>query len=239
MQAKAKLNLLFLLICIFCHAIALGENHFLLMGSPGAGKGTLTSFLMKNDDFCHLCLGDLLREEIKNGTPIGLIAKEFVEAGELVPKELMMELFEQKFIEALEVKKRVIVDGLVQSEYNISYFDDLLMRLHLENDIYYVYLKITPEAAFDRLLGRWVCEQCGAIFHENSIHDVNCKDCGGNLVKRLDDKNDVIVKRIKRFFESTLPLIDYYRNKNLFFEINGESDLNTLYSEYRQFFWNT
>lgn len=225
-------NLMFLLI--LAAPVLHANTHFLLMGSPGSGKGTLTQFLKENGDYEHLCLGDLLRREIALGTPLGIIFDNYVKSGDLVPNELLFPFFESCFSDALAANKKLIVDGMVQSKANVEFFDSLLEKYGLENEFNYVYLNIDRNTALERLLGRLVCEDCGRIYQASNMSF--CEQCNGQLVKRIDDQNETILKRIKRFFESTIYLIDHYRSRSCFFEFDGNLDLDELLNQYFQLF---
>lgn len=227
-------TLTFFLLFFSAHT-AFASQHFLLIGSPGSGKGTFAQFLKQHGEYTHLAFGDLLRSEIQKNSDIGKIAKSYVEAGELVPNELMMALFKHHFLIAVEGNKNIIIDGLAQSLFNIYYFDEMVKEYQIENNINYVYLCIDSKTAYERLIYRMVCESCGYTSSIQKDNNEICPHCTGPLTKRLDDKNDTILKRIDRFFNSTIHLIEFYRNKPNFYEFDGKKDLKELYTDYSVF----
>jgi adenylate kinase len=219
------IRLLFLLLCV---ASNIDAQHFFLMGSPGSGKGVTTKYLQEQGSYRHLCLGDLLRREIELGNPNGMLIDTIIKAGELVPNELMFSLFEEHFSTALLNHESVIIDGLVQSQDNVDFFDTLLIKYDLEHDFTYIYLNVTKEVALERLLGRLMCGDCDSIYDAKS-NLKNCTLCQGLLVKRIDDTNETILKRINRFFGKTIHLVDHYRSKPDFIELDGNLDKEELY----------
>lgn len=211
---------------LFITSFAEGRHYF-LMGSPGSGKGMVTKHLQEQGAYTHLCLGDLLRREIELGKPNGVLIDGIIKAGELVPNELMFSLFEDHFSTALLNHESVIVDGLVQSQDNVDFFDTILQKYGLEDDFTYIYLNVTQDVALERLLGRLVCENCGLIYHTKS-NLLSCPECQGILVKRMDDTNETILKRINRFFGKTIYLVEHYRTKPSFLELDGNLDQKEL-----------
>lgn len=204
-----------LLIVMFSFVGA--ADYICLMGAPGSGKGTLSTFLKEHKPYVHICLGDLLREEIAQGTPEGLLCKALVQNGELVPNEIMFAIFRRRFEANLD--KPMIIDGLVQSKENIEFFDQLLAEHDLSDSFYFVYLNIPKEVVENRLLKRCVCPVCQIPYRTSG----NCSQCGTPLEKRLDDQEITIKKRIDRFFNKSIHLIDFYRNRDHFIEFNGEN----------------
>ncbi len=230
-----KLFIISVFLCPFLEG--LGREHFLIMGAPGSGKGTFSQFLMMLRDYKHLCLGDLIKKEIANDTETGRICKPYVEAGKLVPNDLLYELFEKHFIEALESKDLIIVDGMVQSLEHVQFFDALIQKYQVSDQWNFVYIRVDQGTSLLRMLERRVCSQCGIIYQSSSeFCEARCAICNGVIVKRLDDQDVVIRRRIERFFNQTYLLVEHYRNRQEFFEFDGNKNRNELLIEYRETF---
>jgi len=226
---------IFLLILPLAPLFSDPGHHFLLMGAPGSGKGTLTQYLFRQEPTIHLCMGDILREEVKRGTEDGLLMKELIERGELVPEEIVFRLFKKRFLDALEKHARIIVDGLVQSEENVEFFDRLLEEIGLEEAFTFVYLNVCEETAKERLLNRRICRECKKSFPPDYCEE-DCDRCRGSVEKRPDDNEKAIRRRIERFFSKTVVLVEHYRQKERFVEIDAESSLVALLASYRELF---
>lgn len=224
----------------------LNGMHIILMGPPGAGKGTFSQFLVKHDHFFQLSLGDILRQEIRASTPIGLECKQYVEAGKIVPLEIGFKLFRQHFDAALRNNKKVILDGMVQRQEYVDLFDQTMQEHSLQDRVCFVYLRISQEAAQNRVLNRLVCLRCSRVYSK-IMNLLACEDreCRGQLAERADDtKLEAVVARVERFFKgsaNSLPLTtlietNYSHRKN-YLEIDVETtDLVTLQKIYRSVF---
>jgi len=223
----------FLFLYIFCICTLSAETHFILMGAPGAGKGTLTRYLKEHDSFEHLCVGDLLRDEMARDTDYGRTFNQYVRSGELVPTELFFQFFENKVSTSLANGKQLIIDGIIQSQENIDFIDDLLRRYEIVDSTFFIYLNVDRDTAFERLVGRRICEECHLSYPLNCAEEF-CASCNSRLVKRLDDTNETIMRRINRFYGSTIKLLPQFFSRQKFIEIDGTLDLNTLLFSYSQ-----
>jgi len=223
-----------LFFCIFCSSL-FGRSHFLLIGSPGSGKGTFTQYLMKHGEYEHLCVGDILREEIKKETEIGQKIRDCVASGLLVPDEITFQLFRKRFVDVLSSQSSIIVDGMVQSPANVQFFDHLLEEFNLEDEFNYVYFSISRSLARERILSRMICEKCGAISNRELQLRRNCL-CGGMFQSRLDDCQESVDRRIGRFFERVLPLVDCYRNREGFYRFDSRKELDEKIADYKSVF---
>ena len=212
-----------------------GGTLILLMGSPGAGKGTFSNFLKKNGHFIHLCFGDILREEINANTEQGNIFKSYVTNGALIPSNLSFPFFESHFVQNLSQNENIIIDGIVQSDENVKFFDFLINKYHLDNDIYYVYINVDYNTALERLFTRMICRACNQVFSSYD-HTHFCPICHNILEKRIDDNDKTILNRLDRFWNSTIFLIDHYRKNPNFYEFDGTKDIKFLENEYRSIF---
>lgn len=202
----------------------------ILLGAPGAGKGTQAKMLSLKFNIPHVSTGDILREELKNQTPLGTKAKKFIESGQLVPDELVTEITTGK-LRSPACKNGFILDGfprnLSQAKDLDKFFSDT--KFILDRVIYF---NVTEKTVIARLSGRRVCEGCGANFHIINMPPKNsgiCDSCNGKLFQRPDDKEDVILKRLKVYEEQTKSLIDYYRNKKKLLEVDANMEAKQLF----------
>lgn len=225
-----------IIIFIFCilpfTQVIAKREHFFLIGSPGAGKGTFTQFLNSNDEYVHIGLGDILRVEIARETIVGKVIKDKVEKGELIDNKIIFSLFEEKFATAINNNKKVIVDGMLQSKEHIEFFDMLLVKYNLEHDFNYIYLSIPKELALERLKSRLVCNNCNHVTNLVLIKDNICPKCGIVIGKRLDDHLATINKRIERFHNNVAPLIQHYARRAGFVEHDSAKEYNMRIAEY-------
>ena len=182
-----------------------------LLGAPGAGKGTQAVFLKDKHGLVHISTGDILRQNVKEETPLGLEAKKYMDAGQLVPDEVVMNMMKAK-LESLGNAKGFMLDGfprtVKQAEFleTITDLDAVIMFTVSDDDI------------VKRLMNRAVCRSCGTI--TNWEHD-KCPSCGGELYRRADDNEETIRSRLKVFHEQTEALIEFYRAKKLLIEIDA------------------
>ena len=190
-----------------------------LLGAPGAGKGTQAVFLKDRHGLAHISTGDILRQNIKDGTPLGLEAKKFMDAGQLVPDEVVMNMMKAK-LESLGKEKGFMLDGfprtVKQAEFleTITDLDAVVMFIVSDDDI------------VKRLMNRAVCRSCGAI--TTWEHD-KCPSCGGELYRRADDNEETIRSRLKVFHEQTEALIEYYKARNLLLEVDATGMPETIF----------
>ncbi len=226
-------KLIFFAFAIFlCTQAIAKRDHFFLIGSPGAGKGTFTQYINTNNEYVHIALGDMLREEIAKGSEVGQLIKDTVAKGELIDNKVIFALFEEKFSTELKNKKKLIIDGMLQSEEHVAFFDSLLNKYHLENDFNYVYLSIPKELALERLKSRLVCHNCNYVTNAALITDSKCPKCGISVGKRLDDQIATINKRVERFHKSVVPLITHYAHRDGFVEHDSAKEYNERIAEY-------
>ncbi|MCK4648981.1 adenylate kinase [bacterium] len=189
----------------------------ILLGLPGAGKGTQAKILAEELNIPHISTGDILRKAIEDKTPLGLKAKEYMNKGYLVPDDLMIGLIKER-IKREDCKKGFLLDGFPRT---ISQAEALEKISNIDKVIK---LKIENEVAIERLSGRRTCKRCGAMYHIiylPSKRERICDRCGGELIIREDDKREAILKRLEVYREETRPLIEYYREKELLTIIDG------------------
>lgn len=193
------------------------EPNVVLLGGPGAGKGTQAEKLLEDREMQHLATGDILRDEVDKGTELGLEAKKYMNKGELVPDELVVNMVQKHLTD----QKGYLFDGFPRTIDQAKALDEVV-GLDLV-----AYIKISESEAVRRLSSRRVCNDCGKIF--NTIfkppeREGVCDKCGGDLYQRDDDKPKVIRDRFATFLDETAPLIDFYRERGLLEEIDGEQE---------------
>lgn len=199
------------------------------IGPPGAGKGTQSALLSERLSFVQISTGDLLREAVKNNTPLGVKAKHYMEQGNLVPDELIIAMIDEK-LQQLE-GKNIILDGFPRTVNQAKALDDLLPKRNRKLDTVILF-QIGDEEVVKRLSGRRVCQNCGAVYHivyNPSKKEGVCDKCGGNLIQREDDKEEVIRKRLEVYHGQTAALIDYYKDKIL--SIDATADKEYIYNK--------
>lgn len=201
------------------------------LGAPGAGKGTQAKMFSDKFKIPHISTGDILREELKNQTPLGCQAKKFVESGQLVPDELVSRITTEKLKSGL-CKNGYILDGFPR---NLNQAEDL-ERFFVENKASLdkvIYFDVSEDTAIKRLTGRRVCAKCGANFHIVNMPPKKeglCDFCGSGLFQRADDKEEVILKRLKVYEEQTKSLIDYYQKNGKLLKVDANVDAKILFN---------
>ena len=199
-----------------------------LFGPPGAGKGTQAGLLSEKFGTAHISTGDILREAVAKGTEIGKKAKSFMDRGELVPDDVVIEIAKQKLAEVGIVG--FILDGFPRTVPQAEALDRALDELGLPLDAV-VSLCVPEEELVRRLSGRRVCAGCSRPFHIDSIkgNAAECEACGGELVQRADDKPDSVRNRLHVYEAQTSPLIGYYRERELLAEIDATGSVEQVF----------
>ncbi|MBU3911400.1 MAG: adenylate kinase [Candidatus Omnitrophica bacterium] len=202
------------------------------LGPPGAGKGTQAVMLSERRGILHLSTGDILRENVKRRTEIGKKAKSFMEKGELVPDDMVIEMMIET-IKTGNKDKGFILDGFPRTLYQAKKIDGELEGLNLPIDTVF-YFKTSIDIVIFRLTGRRLCKDCGANYHIKNMppkkEDV-CDKCGGELYQRKDDSEETIKKRLEVYNSQTEELIGYYRGKGILKELSGDLDADVVYEE--------
>ncbi|MFW6148550.1 MAG: adenylate kinase [Atribacterota bacterium] len=204
----------------------------ILLGPPGAGKGTIADEIKKEKDIPIISTGDILRKSIKNGTDLGKEAQSYVKSGELVPDYLIMKIIEKR-IKEKDCKRGFMFDGFPRTIQQAEDLDLLFERLKYKIDQVF-YFETSKKIIIERLSDRRVCTKCGAIYNLNynppKIKN-KCDKCGGDLIQRDDDKEETILKRLEVFNDETLPLVNYYQKQNILTKINADQDLDDRFEE--------
>ena len=196
-----------------------------LLGAPGAGKGTLAGALKDQLGVHHISTGDLIRAEIKAGSAIGLEIKRFVESGGLVPDEVVTRMIEGKVKATSADKKGYMFDGFPRTSAQANDLDKVLAQSGLAID-FALYMEASLDVVLMRLTGRRVCRKCGALYHLTNMRPKKegvCDVCAGELYQRADDNEETIKKRMTVYNEQTKPIIDFYKAQGKLKTINADT----------------
>lgn len=203
-----------------------------LLGPPGAGKGTQAVRIVEKYNVPHISTGDIFRENIKNGTELGKKAQEYMNKGELVPDDLVIEIATTRLL-ADDCKNGFLLDGFPRTVYQAEKLDAFLEEHGMKLDKV-IDIEVEKEELITRLTGRRVCKACGASFHVVNIPPKTegiCDNCGGELFQRADDTVETVENRIAVYIEQTMPLVDYYKNAGNIVEIDGALPLDTVFGQ--------
>lgn len=202
-------------------------KNIILLGAPGAGKGTQAAMIAEEFKVPHISTGDILRRNMKEGTPLGLKAKAFVESGGLVPDEVVIGLVEDRLSQE-DCKNGYILDGFPRTIAQAEALDKVA-RIDLAINI-----DVPFETIIDRLGGRRVCV-CGETYHVSMLNgETTCKRCGKELFIRDDDKPATVKNRLKVYSDQTQPLIDYYRSQNKVVDIKANGTKEEIFADIKK-----
>ena len=198
--------------------------NIILLGAPGAGKGTQASKISDNYTLPHISTGDIFRENIKNQTPIGLLAKSYIDKGQLVPDEVTCKIVEER-ISRGDCEKGYMLDGFPRTIAQAEALDKITnIDLVINIDVDFSLL-------LDRLCGRRVCKDCGESYHVTKLNgETKCARCGGELYQRKDDNPETVQSRLDVYKAQTAPLIEYYGKKGVLFNVEGNAAPETVYA---------
>lgn len=203
-----------------------------LLGGPGAGKGTQAERLSSALGIPQVSTGDLFRENLKNETELGLLAKGYMERGELVPDQVTVGMVRER-LSRPDAAQGAILDGFPRTIAQAEALEALLAELGFELAVV-PYIKVPEDVLLARLAGRWTCRKCGAMYHQlfSPPQEAGvCDRCGGELYQRPDDTPETQKHRIQVYFDQTAPLIDYYREKGLLREVDGRPGIEEIQTE--------
>lgn len=198
--------------------------NIILLGAPGAGKGTQASKISDGYKLPHISTGDIFRENIKNRTPIGLLAKSYIDQGALVPDEVTCKIVEER-IGRDDCQNGYMLDGFPRTIAQAEALDKITkLDLVINVDVDFSLL-------LDRLCGRRVCKDCGESYHISRLNgETKCARCGGDLYQRKDDNPETVQSRLDVYNAQTAPLIDYYTKKGILFNVDGNTTPEAVYA---------
>ncbi|MCD8316505.1 MAG: adenylate kinase [Eggerthellaceae bacterium] len=200
--------------------------NIVLLGAPGAGKGTQASKLIDEYGLTHISTGDMLRAAVAEGSDLGLQAKQYMDKGELVPDDVIIGLVTDRLSDP-DTDAGFILDGFPRTTSQAVALDAELGKLSRPLDAALL-IDVAPEVIVDRLSSRRMCRDCGYI---GSVADGKCPTCGGEMYQRDDDNEDTVRNRLDVYEKSTSPLIDYYRGCNLLVSIDGDRTPDEVYAD--------
>ena len=203
--------------------------YIILLGAPGAGKGTQAVMLSEKLNLVQVASGDLFRQALQQETELGMKAKSYMEKGQLVPDEITIQMVLER-LEASDCQNGAILDGFPRNKQQAEALDKALAQQNKAIDKV-VYIKVAQEELIKRLGGRWICRKCQAPYHAvDSPPQVEgkCDRCGGELYQRADDNVETVTKRLEVYFAETSPLIDYYSRAGKLVEIDGEGSVEAV-----------
>ena len=204
----------------------------ILLGPPGAGKGTQAAKIVEKYGIPHISTGDIFRENIKKGTELGKKAQEYMNRGELVPDDLVIEIATTRLLEA-DCKNGFLLDGFPRTVYQAEKLDEFLQSHDSKIDNV-IDIAVGKDELIERLTGRRVCKSCGASFHVVNIppkQEGICDYCGGELIQRADDNLETVTNRIDVYEDQTMPLIDYYEKAGTLTHIDGSTGLDNVFAD--------
>lgn len=202
-----------------------------LLGPPAAGKGTLAGKLSRKYNIPHISTGELFRNKIKEGTSLGTKAKEYMDRGELVPDQLVIDMVEER-LAAEDCQKGFLLDGYPRTVYQAEQLDKYLTEHGVRIDKT-IDMSVDQDETLARMQGRRVCKSCGAIYHVTNMppkQEGICDVCGGPLYQRMDDNEETVKVRFRIYREETNPLVDYYAKTGTLVQIDGNGEWQRAYT---------
>lgn len=206
---------------------------FIFLGPPGCGKGTQTDILSKKLNLPHIDTGSLLRENIKNGTEIGLIAKGFIDKGQLVPIEVVSNVIKNR-LQKDDCKNGYILDGYPRSLEQAEALDKIIEELKQDVDITAFYFDIPTDVLVERLVNRRSCPKCGKIYNLKTSAPKTagkCNNCNVDLIQRKDDTKETALLRFETYERETHPLLDFYTKRGVLKKINANQNIQDVWEE--------
>lgn len=207
-------------------------TYVVLMGGPGAGKGTQARRLEKELGLPQVSTGDLFRYNIKNETELGKLAQGYTDAGDLVPDEVTVSMVRER-LSKKDCAKGALLDGFPRTVAQAEALDELLAEMGTRISVV-PFIRVSEDILLKRLAGRWTCTQCGHVYHllfkPPKVEGI-CDFDGSRLYQREDDTEETQKRRIEVYFKMTAPLISYYRARGLLAEVNGEQSIEEVQQE--------
>lgn len=205
--------------------------NIVLMGLPGAGKGTQADKIVENFQIPHISTGDMFRSAIKEGTKMGLEAKSYIDKGLLVPDEVVVGIVEERLSKD-DCNKGFLLDGFPRTVAQAEALDNILEQLNKKIE-YVVNIEVDKDILLKRLTGRRICKDCGATYHmvyNPPKSEGQCDKCDGELYQRDDDKEETVATRLDVNLKQTEPLLNYYEDKNVLRTVDGEQEIDVVFS---------
>ena len=209
--------------------VAIGALNLVLLGGPGSGKGTQAENLGYDFKLSHVASGDLFRENLKQNTRLGQLARGYMNRGELVPDDITEAMVEERLARP-DTAGGFLLDGFPRTLPQAEALTEMLVKLHRPASAV-LYIHVSDAALVDRLSGRWICRACQRPYHlmfKPPTKAGVCDNCGGELYQRDDDKSETVRARLKTFHKQTEPLIEYYKHAGLLVEVNGEGTVASV-----------
>lgn len=206
--------------------------NIVLVGPPGAGKGTQAKYISEKFAIPHISTGDIFRKNISEKTSLGVKAKEYIEKGQLVPDVLTVSIVEDR-IKQDDCKNGFMLDGFPRTVSQADALDEVLNSMGKKLD-FVINIEVSSEILVERITGRRVCPKCGASFHvvfNPPKKDGICDFCGSNLMHRADDNAETVRKRLNVYEKQTQPLIEYYGVKKILRNIDGKQDIDRVFKD--------
>jgi len=206
--------------------------NLILLGPPGSGKGTQAKLIVEKYGIPQISTGDMLREAVAKGTELGKEAKKYMDAGQLVPDEVVIGIVKERLQEP-DCEKGFILDGFPRTIPQAEALDKMLDELGKKIDAV-INIQVPEEEVVKRIVNRRTCKKCGAVYHliyNPPKEDNKCDKCGGELYQRDDDKEETVRQRYKVYKEQTEPLVDYYSKKGVLYNIDGTKSIEEVFNE--------
>ncbi|KRM82977.1 adenylate kinase nucleoside-diphosphate kinase [Ligilactobacillus ruminis DSM 20403 = NBRC 102161] len=208
----------------------------MLMGLPGAGKGTQAEKIVDEYKIPHISTGDIFRAAMKNGTPMGLEAKKFIDKGELVPDEVTNGIVKERLAKD-DVNDGYMLDGFPRNMAQAEALDEFGKELGKSLSCV-INIHVDPESLMERLTGRYICRDCGATYHKvfnPTKVEGTCDRCGGHeFFQREDDKPETVKNRLDVNIKMNTPLLDFYKKQGLLHEVNGNQDIDKVFADIKE-----
>ena len=196
----------------------------ILLGAPGAGKGTQAVRLAKRYNIPHISTGDIFRSNIKERTPIGIVAKSYIDKGQLVPDEVTIQIVKER-LEKDDCKNGYLLDGFPRTVSQAEALDGFSEIDSVVN------IDVPLHKLMRRITGRRVCGKCGESYHIDYLDgSTSCRKCDGELIQRADDNEDTVGKRLEVYEKQTAPLIDHYKSKGKLIDVDGDGDIDSVFA---------
>ena len=210
--------------------------NLMLMGLPGAGKGTQAEKIVDEYKIPHISTGDIFRAAMKNGTPMGLEAKKFIDKGELVPDEVTNGIVKERLAKD-DVNDGYMLDGFPRNMAQAEALDEFGKELGKSLNCV-INIHVDPESLMERLTGRYICRDCGATYHKvfnPTKVEGTCDRCGGHeFLQREDDKPETVKNRLDVNIKMNTPLLDFYKKQGLLHEVNGNQDIDKVFADIKE-----